>query len=292
MHKKMMIGICAYNEENNIGNLLRNLIFEQNLPEDCIILVVCSGCTDRTPQIVMEYARLDRRIRLINEQSRRGKACALNKIFKMAKKSAEILILVNADAIPQRGSINKLAHILEVGNAGIVFAQPVPMAQYKSNCSKIVQVIWRLHHLISVYQEPKLSGELCAIRTSCLHNIPENVATDEPFIDFFVRQQGYKISYEAGALVYIRCPRNLSDLFRQRKRIWIGHMQFRSATKYQVPTSSFKNILWVLPKLKVSEIFYAFLGGFFEFFVFIQAKMAFKRGEIPYIWEPIKSTKH
>jgi len=68
---KVVIGICAYNEENNIRNLLLNLVVEQNLPKNCKILVVCSGCTDKTPLIVKEFGKRDERIEAIIEGSRR-----------------------------------------------------------------------------------------------------------------------------------------------------------------------------------------------------------------------------
>lgn len=289
---RMIVGVCAYNEEGNIGNLLQNLISDQNLPNNCMILVVCSGCTDNTPKIVMDFSKRDNRIKLLTEEVRRGKANALNKIFRLAKGSAEVLVLVNADALPKPGSITILTHKLRSSdNIGAIFAQPVPIKLSGGACYKIVHVIWRLHHLISLYQEPKLSGELCAIRVSCLHEIPENVATDEPYIEFFIRKQGYRIFYEPKALVYIRCPTNIFDLLKQRKRIWIGHLQFKSATQFLVSTSSFKNILKVTSKLKISEILYLFLGGLVEGIAYIQARNAFKEKMVPYIWDPIESTK-
>lgn len=289
---RMAVGICAYNEEGNIGNLLQNLISEQNLPEDCVIFVVCSGCTDNTPKIVMDFSERDARIKLVTEKVRRGKASALNKVFRLAEMSDEVLVLVNADALPEPGSILILARkLVSCNNVGAVFAQPVPIKLSKGVCYKIVYVIWRLHHLISMYQEPKLSGELCVIRVSSLHEIPENVATDEPYIEFFIRRQGYRILYEPKALVYIRCPTNIFDLLKQRKRIWIGHLQFKNVTQFQVSTSSFKNILKVIPKLKTTEFLYLFLGGFIEMVAYIQAIKAFKEKRIPYMWDPIKSTK-
>lgn len=289
---RVLLGVCAYNEEGNIGNLLQNLVSKQNLPKDCSILVVCSGCTDNTPKIVMDFSERDKRIKLLTENVRRGKASALNKIFNLAKMSVGILVLVNADALPKPGSITVLTRKLKSSNdVGAVFAQPVPIKLSGGICYGVVRVIWKLHHLISMYQEPKLSGELCALRVSCLHEIPENVATDEPYIEFFIRKQGYRILYEPKALVHVRCPTNISDLLKQRRRIWIGHLQFRSATQVQVPTSSFKNILKVIPKLKISEFFYLFFGGVVEMVAYIQARNAVKKKVIPYVWEPIESTK-
>jgi cellulose synthase/poly-beta-1,6-N-acetylglucosamine synthase-like glycosyltransferase len=288
---KIAVGVCAFNEEKNIRPLLQNLTSEQELPEDCRIIIVGSGCTDRTLEIVREYSARDKRIEPIIEKTRRGKASALNKIFKSVKESAGVLVLVNADALPESGTILTLVHELMASNAGVVFAQPVPLDGPDGICYRIVRVIWRLHHLISVIRSPKLSGELCAIRTSCLLEIPESVVTDEPYIELAIRNQDYAVHYLPSAVVHIRCPTNIVDLLKQRKRIWIGHLQLKRTTGFTVSTSSFKNILTAATRLKPNEAFYAFLGVFLEVAAYSQAKMDSRNGKIPYIWEPIKSTK-
>jgi poly-beta-1,6-N-acetyl-D-glucosamine synthase len=285
---KTAIGVCAFNEEHNIRRLLESLSAE-HLPTDSRILVVCSGCTDGTVEVVREFQACNEKIHPIIEESRNGKANALNKIFNEAKKTEDILVLVNADASPEPGSINKLISSLESGDAGVVFARPVPF-EGSGLSFGIVKVIWRLHHLISLKNSPKLSGELCAIRTVCLQPIPDEIATDEPYIEHTIRQQGYRIGYNPEAVVRIRCPTNLSDLLKQRKRIWIGHMQLKQATGFDVSTSSFKNILYSLPDLSASEMFFAFLGGLVEVVAYSQARLA-KNKKVPYMWEPIKSTK-
>ncbi|XHH08735.1 MAG: glycosyltransferase [Candidatus Bathyarchaeia archaeon] len=284
---KTAIGVCAFNEEHNIRRLLEHLAVEP-LPDDCRILVVCSGCTDGTTDVVKEFQSRDERIQPIVEETRSGKANALNKIFQEAKKF-DVLVLVNADALPEPESIHKLLGALASSDAGVFFAQPVPF-ESSGLSYRIVKVIWRLHHLISLKSSPKLSGELCAIRTVTLQPIPEEIATDEPYIEHVIRQQGYKIGYLPEAIVRIRCPTNLSDLLKQRKRIWIGHMQLKKSTGFDVSTSNFKNILYALPDLSASEVFFAFLGGIIEAIAYSQARLA-KNKAVPYMWEPIKSTK-
>jgi cellulose synthase/poly-beta-1,6-N-acetylglucosamine synthase-like glycosyltransferase len=288
---KTTIGICAFNEEHNISFLLQNLISEQDLPKDCRILIVCSGCTDQTLEVVKEFHAKDKRIEPIIEKTRKGKANALNRIFEDARGSADVLILVNADALPERGSIVNLVSELATSNAGVVFAQPVPFKGPDGICYRITKVIWRLHHLISLLRNPKLSGELCSIRTMCLRPIPEDVATDEPYIELGIRRQGYEIRYLPEAVVHIRCPTNIVDLTKQRKRIWVGHMQLKRITGFTVSTASFGNILQAVAKLKPSEAFYVFLGGFLEVTAYSQARMDLKKDRVPYIWEPIRSTK-
>lgn len=288
---RVMIGVCAYNEENNIARLLRNLISQQNIPKETKILVVCSGCTDRTPRIVTSFQKQDSRIKPLIENVRKGKSNALNKIFKAAKAEADILILVNADALPKNDSINKLLMKFTNPDVGAVFAQPVPLKNSDSTCYGITRLIWHLHHIISTLDAPKLSGELCAIRTTYLQEIPEHTATDEPYIERAIRTRHKNTLYAPEAAVYIRCPTNIVDLIKQRKRIWIGHMQLKNTTGYKVSTSSFKNMVRAIFALKRSETIYVLPGGVLEIVAYLEAKILFRKGTVPFVWEPIKSTK-
>jgi biofilm PGA synthesis N-glycosyltransferase PgaC len=288
---RIMIGVCAYNEENNIVRLLQNLISQQDIPRQTKIAVVCSGCTDRTPQIVRNFQKKDPRVEPIIEDARKGKSSALNQIFRVAKAEADILILVNADALPEEGSINRLVSKFTAPDVGAVFAQPVPLKNCSSPCYGITRLIWRLHHIISMLDTPKLSGELCALRTVYLQEIPENTATDEPYIEEAIQKRNKNTLYTPEALVYIRCPTNIIDIIRQRKRIWVGHMQLQSTTGYKVSTSSLKNMLRAIFKLKKNETIYVFPAGFLEIVAYLEAKILFSKGNIPFAWEPIESTK-
>jgi len=288
---RLMIGVCAYNEENNIARLLQNLISEQNMPKESKILVVCSGCTEKTPQIVASFQKKDSRIRPLIENVRRGKSNALNKIFEAARAEADILILVNADALPEKGSVSRLVSKFTTSDVGAVFAQPVPMKISDGLCYGVVCLIWRLHHIISTLDLPKLSGELCAVRTACLQEIPENAATDEPYIESTIRKRHKNILYAPEALVHIRCPTDVADIIKQRKRIWIGHMQLQNTTGYKVSTASFKNMLRAVSALKRGETIYVLPGGFLEIVAYLEARILFSKGNVPFVWEPIRSTK-
>ena len=288
---RIMIGVCAYNEENNIAHLLQNLISDQRIPKESKILVVCSGCTDRTPQIVASFQSKDPRIEPLIENVRKGKSSALNKIFKTARAQADLLILVNADALPEKGSINRLVSKFTTRDVGAVFAQPVPLKNSNNSCYGVTRLIWRLHHIISVLDTPKLSGELCALRTTYLQEIPENIATDEPYIEDAIQRCHKETVYAPEALVYIRCPTNVVDIIKQRKRIWIGHMQLQNTTGYKVSTSSFKNMLRAIFKLTRNETIYVLPGGFLEIVAYLEARVLFSKGTIPFAWEPIRSTK-
>jgi len=288
---RVLVGVCAYNEEHNISKLLKNLLTKQSLSNDSKILVVCSGCTDGTPMIVEEWCKKDPRVKLIDEKKRKGKANALNKIFEKAKEFADTLILVNADALPTIGSIKKLLIYLENQHIGAVFARPVPLNEEIGISNRIVHIVWKLHHSISSCKTPKFSAELCAVRSICLKSIPEEIATDEPYIELAIRQQGFSIQYAPEATIHIRCPTDLNDLYKQRKRIWIGHLQIRKMAGIVVSTSSIRNILSTVSTLGIREIPYVLTGAILEVLAYLTARFNHSKGKIPFAWEPISSTK-
>ena len=76
----------AYNEEANIGRLLQALILQRTAKAVVSeIMVVASGCTDRTEYIVQDWMGRDGRIRLITQPRREGKASAINQFLPRAK---------------------------------------------------------------------------------------------------------------------------------------------------------------------------------------------------------------
>jgi len=289
---KISIGICAYNEEENIGILLDNLLSKQNLPRNSDIIVVCCG-TDSTPEIVRGFSNRDSRVKLIVEDKRRGKAAALNVLFREAR-SSDVLVLINADCLPAPGSIDKLIRPLRDPNVGATVGRPQPINEKKGIANLITHLIWNLHHETSL-RTVKMSGELCAIRTKLVERIPTNVATDEPYIQRLVQQQGYKIIYVPEAVVYMRGPSNLRELLEQRRRINAGHLQIKWTANFVVPTLKLRNILpaltRVLNSLNVKGLAIIFLGLLLETCARLLARYDLSKGRIPYMWKVLKSTK-
>ncbi|MFQ5884529.1 MAG: glycosyltransferase [Thermoplasmata archaeon] len=226
------IGICAYNEELNIGKILRALLEQRtrvaNIQE---ILVVASGCSDRTPQIVESLAESDGRIKLILQEKREGKASAINEVLRNAR--GEVIVLESADTIPGGEALETLVRPFADSNVGVAAARPVPVDDRSTFWGAVAHVLWDLHHEVSL-QVPK-TGEMFAFRP-VLETIPDGVGADEDWIRYRVEGKGYTVVYEPAALVYNAGPKALDEFLKQRVRCDIQELYQSRESSFITPT--------------------------------------------------------
>jgi biofilm PGA synthesis N-glycosyltransferase PgaC len=229
---KITVGICAYNEEMNIGQLLHTILYEQGLPAESEILVVCSGCTDHTVEIVQNYAEKDARIKPIVEKEREGKASAVNHILSSAE--GNIILFISADTLPNPKCFPRLVSKLKDKQVGIVCGKPMPLNNTNSLVGKIVQLLWSFHH--NVFTELndatllKHASEVFCIRKGIANKIPPQTVNDDAYLALTAKKKGWIIHYEPGAVVSICGPKSVLDYFRQRRRIIFGHYQVKKLT--------------------------------------------------------------
>lgn len=243
------VGICAYNEEKNIGNLLEALLNQKTkkIKIDEII-VVSSGSTDRTNEIVEGYSERDNRIMLITQPQREGKAHAVNEFLKSA--NSEILVLESADTIPCEDTIEKLCLPFYDEKVGMTGGRPLPINDKSTFIGFAGHLIWELHHKISSIS-PKF-GELIAFR-DVIKEIPKNTAVDEAWIEALIKKKGYNVVYVPDAVVYNKAPETIRDFIKQRRRIYAGHLYLKNKLGYSVSTMSIREIIRAIKYLNLSS---------------------------------------
>jgi poly-beta-1,6-N-acetyl-D-glucosamine synthase len=236
------VGIMAYNEEANIASAI-GTILGQKLTSSHIseLIVVASGCEDRTTAIVSDIGRHDRRVRLIEQERREGKASAIN-LFIRAARSA-VLLLVSADVLVKEGTLDALLRHFGDPAVGMVGGHPVPVNRETTFLGHAVHLQWRLHDRIA-RESPKL-GEIVAFR-NVVPSIPLDTAVDEISIQALITQLGYRLVYEPEAIVYNRGPTTAGDFVRQRRRIHAGHLRVREQQGYSASTMSGGRVLRAL----------------------------------------------
>jgi len=233
------VGIMAYNEEANISRTI-HAVLEQHGPSMRIeeIVVVASGCTDRTVPIVTEIARQEPRVHLCIQEKREGKASAINLFLKQA--ASQVVVLIGADVIPEVSALESLCAPFQNPKTGIVGGRPIPVNDPTTFMGHAVHLLWRLHDRLARTQ-PKL-GEVIAFK-NVISGIPADSAVDEISIQALICQLGYLAIYEPACIVYNKGPLTIQDFLKQRRRIYAGHLRVREQQNYEASTMKIGPIL-------------------------------------------------
>lgn len=232
---KVSVGVCAYNEEDAIGALLDSVARQKTRRVQVQeVIVVSDGSTDRTDQIVSEYARKDPRVVFIRLPSRRGKYAAVNEVLKNARGS--VIALSSADIVLEDDALEKLClpFLARESHVGITGARPVPVNDPGTFMGYLACLQWRvLDHIAS--KDPKF-GELIAFR-NVIEHLPETLV-DEEYIAASIKKRGYTLQYVPEALIRNKGPETIRDFLIQRRRIFCGHLELKKTRRYKAATLS------------------------------------------------------
>lgn len=242
-----MIGITAHNEGRNLGRLIERLR-RIDLPNAELLrtVVVTSGCTDDTVDIARRAAQEDERLRLVVDPERRGKAVAINQLLREAR-DAEIVVMESADTLPDVGAIAAMLERFTDPAVGMVGAHPVPEDDETSFLGFTNHLLWRLHH--SVASASPKQGELVAWR-NVIHEVPEDVAMDEAYLEAAITKAGLRLSYAPEAIVRNRGAATLRAFVYQRRRNHTGHRLLAERHGYRPATRDHLRLL----RLAVREL--------------------------------------
>lgn len=238
--KTVSIGVFAYNEEQNIGRLLENLT-HQSVPDGFRlkeIVVVASGCTDKTCDIVRTFTRKSPSVRLVAQSVRMGKPSAVN-LF-LGEAVGDILVMESADTVPDRESIQRLLEPFREAQVGGASSYPVPLEDSnRPITSEIAQLIWTdLNHEFAIRGAVRLSGELFAIRAGVVIRVPEDIVHEDAYIERVIALGGHRLVYVPSAIVHMRGPSEISELLTQRRKNLAGHFQLEHLLNYEEPTAN------------------------------------------------------
>jgi cellulose synthase/poly-beta-1,6-N-acetylglucosamine synthase-like glycosyltransferase len=287
------VGIMAYNEEANISRTI-HAILEQQARSVSIeeVIVVASGCTDRTVPIISEITLQEPRVRLYVQEKREGKASAINLFLKEAV--SPIVILIGADVIPEASALEYLCSPFKDPKIGMVGGRPVPVNDPATFMGHAVHLLWCLHdHVARV--NPKL-GEVIAFR-NVISSILTNSPVDELSIQALISQLGYQLTYEPSCVVYNKGPSTIGDFLKQRRRIYAGHLQVRDKQNYEASTMNVSSVASQLvacrdlamsgPKQAIWTLGTIVLEGYAR----MLGHYDYRRKRDHHIWEMVDSTK-
>lgn len=219
----VVIGIPAYNEEDNIGYLLEYL--QKQVVDKFIIekiIVISDGSHDKTNDIVANLSKKFKNIELIADGQRLGKSSRINQLFE--KSESDIVVLLDADIkIKNKFVINNLVKPF-INNVEIKHisghAFPLKPVKFIENIVYAGMLIWEYARMNPSASDLYLSeGSIRAFKREVYKKLrfPKSSA-DEAFSFLFCEKNGYKFYWASTAEVYYRLPNTFNDYMKQMKR--------------------------------------------------------------------------
>jgi cellulose synthase/poly-beta-1,6-N-acetylglucosamine synthase-like glycosyltransferase len=256
--------VPTYNEEKVIERKIKNLV-ELDYPKAKYeIIVVDSGSTDSTTEIVEmlieKYDLSDPLFRLVEEDERRGKASAIN--FGKRHAKGEIVLVTDANSIFDKNVLKEMMPHFKDSKVGAV------SGRYSiSNPDKIIPsseaFYWDIEHITLLGESfldsiSTVIGTISAWRIELMNFRPITISEDLD-MTIQVRRKGYKIIYEPEAKVHEPPATTSEDQIKQRKRTSIGTIQnMFKHLGYFIPPRDLYSIL-IFPSHKVLAMFSPFI---------------------------------
>jgi biofilm PGA synthesis N-glycosyltransferase PgaC len=267
----LAVGICAYNEEANIGKLLER-IFSERLKNLKRVVVVAGG-SDKTLGICKTFSEKNRKVKVFPDEGL-GKSSAMNKI--MGSTDEDVILFISGDNLPRKGSMAKLLKKID-GKVIASVGRPKP-----ANRSRVEKAFWEMHHEATKVV-PKLSGELFAAKREYLGRIPKGIINDDSYLTSVMKDKG-KILYLPQAVTIMRHEWDLKTYIRRRRRIARGFIQTRRMGLDGGHIPLVLKLKLVFSSLRSGKIFSLASMVFLEMFTISMAYFDTLRGFTPFNW--------
>jgi cellulose synthase/poly-beta-1,6-N-acetylglucosamine synthase-like glycosyltransferase len=223
--RRLTVGIPAYNEEQNIVNLLQSLQSQHSLISE---VIVSDDSSDGTPGFVRDFANSSQlEIKLFHHDSRRGAAPAWNEIFQQA--AGDVIVLYDADTIPHPSCTEQLAS--QVSGKTVLCAsnsQPIQANGIAGRASVFISNWLRSVRQAGLSQYTVM-GRALAIDSAAAKKIlipPDMIAIDL-YLQCRVLEMGLHVVYNDDAVVYFKPPSSVYEMASQVVRALNGHDQIK-----------------------------------------------------------------
>lgn len=219
---RITILTAAYNEVASIGKTIENKL-RQNYPQDKLDLIVISDeSTDGTDAIVERYAQqTNGRVKLIRQSPRQGKTAALNMAVSSA--AGDILVFSDANSIYESDTISCLVENFHDAAVGYVTGKMVYTNGDGKGVGDGCSAYMKYENFLRA-QETKVGsivgvdGGVDAMRKNLFRPMRADQLPDF-ILPLSVVEQGYRVVYEARAIVREESLNTAADEYRMRVRV-------------------------------------------------------------------------
>lgn len=215
---KVVLVICAYNEESSIREKIENSLALDYPKEQLDILVVSDCSSDKTDQIVSEYQALG--VRLLRLPERRGKTAAQN--LAVANAKGEIVIFSDASILLEEKSIRNLVRNFADPTVGCVSCEDKAVSMRDGKVVEDEGLYVRYEMAVRRWESRfgsivGASGCFYGLRRA-LWRQPDDFLVVDFTTALDIREQGYRTVSEPQAVAYVKTVVSPDKEFARRVR--------------------------------------------------------------------------
>jgi cellulose synthase/poly-beta-1,6-N-acetylglucosamine synthase-like glycosyltransferase len=218
---KVTLFIAAYNEEKVIAEKVQNSV-DLDYPKDKLeIIVVSDDSSDRTNEIVNEFAAAYSNVKLNVVKGRKGKTAALNKSVPIA--SGEILVFSDANSLYNKDSLHHLVKHFKNEEIGGVCGELRLINPTNSSIGESEGAYWKYEKLLKQLETATgtsivANGSIYALRQELFKEMNPNVGDDMQNPLIIISQQK-RFIYEPNAITTEETSPKSSEEFGRKVRI-------------------------------------------------------------------------
>jgi cellulose synthase/poly-beta-1,6-N-acetylglucosamine synthase-like glycosyltransferase len=267
------------NEEAVLAQKLRNLLGLDYTAQNCQIVVVSDGSTDRTESILREFAP-DPRVHVLLNQLAGGKAMGLNAAMSVAH--GDIVVFTDARQEIEPGAVRFLVENFADSEVGAVSGELMLGDPANGETGRGMGLYWQIEKRVRELEAAAGSvvgatGALYAVRRELVAAVPAETILDDVFIPMNVARQRFRVVFDERARAWDRPDLGSRREFRRKVRTLTGNYQLlqlapwllRKENPLRFEFISHKLIRLVVPfALIVSLVASSFLSGPFYRAVF------------------------
>jgi cellulose synthase/poly-beta-1,6-N-acetylglucosamine synthase-like glycosyltransferase len=211
--------ITAYNEQRDIRAKLENTL-QIDYPKEKLEIIVASDCSsDRTDEIVREFAGRD--VKLFRQTERNGKTAAQN--MAVEKAAGEILLFSDATTMYQKNVLRAMLPNFADETVGCVAGKLIYVDDSESGVGRGAQSYWNYETFLKESESRACSligasGCLYSVRKSAYQPMYAEACSDF-LIATVMYKQGLRTVYEAGAVCTEETNRDTEKEMRMRVRV-------------------------------------------------------------------------
>jgi biofilm PGA synthesis N-glycosyltransferase PgaC len=213
--------ISVFNEEKVIKEKIENTLGLTYPKSKLKIYIVSDASTDKSNDIIQEYATKESNIYFYILPHRSGKNEGINHVRELIKE--DIIVFSDANSIYKKNSLVDLVEPYNNHSIGCVIGDLTFTNISEFNISETENTYWKIERIIKNFESRigKViigNGAILSIRRKFLQHIPPEIANDL-FLPVLVRNSGYNVIFNFNAKAFENSSISSIEEYHRKVRI-------------------------------------------------------------------------